>query len=144
MRVAKEYLFYGGIITFDEYLLYGGDITFDEYLFYGGFITFDCHFLTIFTGEPKHRIFDLHASCFWLFTDWSILKVFYELLLYIPFTCFKVLKKGGYWINLGPLLYHFSDIPGDLFYFYLSTKYAWLFNSVLDPWHFGVDPVPDP
>jgi hypothetical protein len=27
----------------------------------------------------------------------------------------KVLKKGGHWINLGPLLYHFSDIPGTVF-----------------------------
>jgi carnosine N-methyltransferase len=23
------------------------------------------------------------------------------------------LKPGGYWINLGPLLYHFSDMPGE-------------------------------
>jgi hypothetical protein len=47
---------------------------------------------------------------------------------------FKVLKKGGYWINLGPLLYHFSDIPGDLFIFirlqvcmaFHLTSYAFL------------------
>ncbi|TPP64439.1 Carnosine N-methyltransferase [Fasciola gigantica] len=24
-----------------------------------------------------------------------------------------ILKPGGYWINFGPLLYHFSDIPGE-------------------------------
>ena len=23
----------------------------------------------------------------------------------------KILKPGGRWINLGPLLYHFADIP---------------------------------
>ena len=23
----------------------------------------------------------------------------------------KILKPGGHWINLGPLLYHFADIP---------------------------------
>jgi len=28
-------------------------------------------------------------------------------------TIHKVLKTGGYWINLGPLLYHFSDMPGE-------------------------------
>jgi len=28
-------------------------------------------------------------------------------------TIHKVLKPGGYWINLGPLLYHFSDMPGE-------------------------------
>lgn len=24
---------------------------------------------------------------------------------------YKILKPGGVWINLGPLLYHFSDMP---------------------------------
>lgn len=23
----------------------------------------------------------------------------------------KILKPGGIWVNLGPLLYHFSDVP---------------------------------
>ena len=26
---------------------------------------------------------------------------------------FQNLKLGGVWINLGPLLYHYSDIPGE-------------------------------
>ena len=26
----------------------------------------------------------------------------------------QILKPGGHWINLGPLLYHYSDIPGEL------------------------------
>ena len=26
----------------------------------------------------------------------------------------QILKPGGHWINLGPLLYHFADIPGEL------------------------------
>uniref|UniRef100_A0A182WLH6 carnosine N-methyltransferase n=1 Tax=Anopheles minimus TaxID=112268 RepID=A0A182WLH6_9DIPT len=25
----------------------------------------------------------------------------------------KILKPGGIWVNLGPLLYHFSDVPGE-------------------------------
>ncbi|KAK7481450.1 hypothetical protein BaRGS_00027301 [Batillaria attramentaria] len=28
-------------------------------------------------------------------------------------TVWKILKPGGYWINLGPLLYHYSDVPGE-------------------------------
>jgi carnosine N-methyltransferase len=28
-------------------------------------------------------------------------------------TIWKILKPGGYWINLGPLLYHFADLPGE-------------------------------
>jgi len=28
-------------------------------------------------------------------------------------TIHRVLKTGGTWINMGPLLYHFSDIPGE-------------------------------
>ena len=27
-------------------------------------------------------------------------------------TIHRVLKTGGIWINLGPLLYHFADMPG--------------------------------
>lgn len=29
-------------------------------------------------------------------------------------TIYKILKPGGYWINLGPLLYHFSDIENEI------------------------------
>lgn len=28
-------------------------------------------------------------------------------------TIYKILKPGGVWVNLGPLLYHFADIPGE-------------------------------
>lgn len=28
-------------------------------------------------------------------------------------TIYKILKPGGIWINLGPLLYHFSDLPNE-------------------------------
>ncbi|XP_054727653.1 carnosine N-methyltransferase isoform X2 [Anastrepha obliqua] len=28
-------------------------------------------------------------------------------------TIFRILKPGGIWVNLGPLLYHFSDIQGE-------------------------------
>ncbi|XP_023930653.1 carnosine N-methyltransferase-like, partial [Lingula anatina] len=29
-------------------------------------------------------------------------------------TIWKILKPGGYWINMGPLLYHFADMPNEL------------------------------
>lgn len=25
----------------------------------------------------------------------------------------KILLTGGHWVNLGPLLYHFADLPGE-------------------------------
>lgn len=28
-------------------------------------------------------------------------------------TIYKILKPGGIWVNLGPLLYHFSDLPNE-------------------------------
>jgi len=29
-------------------------------------------------------------------------------------TIFRTLKTGGIWINIGPLLYHWVDMPGEL------------------------------
>lgn len=28
-------------------------------------------------------------------------------------TTWNILKPGGYWINLGPLLYHHADVPNE-------------------------------
>jgi len=32
----------------------------------------------------------------------------------------QILKPGGYWVNLGPLLYHFADMPGEF-----SIELSW-------------------
>ncbi|KAF7262058.1 hypothetical protein EG68_00708 [Paragonimus skrjabini miyazakii] len=36
----------------------------------------------------------------------------HNILAYLE-TIWRVLKPGGHWVNLGPLLYHFSDLPGE-------------------------------
>ncbi|XP_067123936.1 carnosine N-methyltransferase [Centruroides vittatus] len=48
---------------------------------------------------------DCIATCFFMDTANNIVS-------YIE-TIWNILKPGGYWINLGPLLYHFADIPNE-------------------------------
>lgn len=51
--------------------------------------------------EEDH--WDCLATCFFIDCANNIVQ-FIE-------TIYKILKPGGTWINLGPLLYHFSDMP---------------------------------
>ena len=51
--------------------------------------------------EDNH--WDCIATCFFIDCANNIVQ-FIE-------TIYKILKPGGIWINLGPLLYHFSDMP---------------------------------
>ncbi|GAB6032003.1 hypothetical protein CHUAL_010380 [Chamberlinius hualienensis] len=57
-------------------------------------------FLEIYT-EFDH--WDAVVTCFFLDTANNVVA-------YIE-TIWNILKPGGYWINLGPLLYHYADIP---------------------------------
>ncbi|XP_015522769.1 carnosine N-methyltransferase [Neodiprion pinetum] len=57
-------------------------------------------FLEVYT-EDNH--WDCVATCFFIDCANNVVQ-FIE-------TIYKILKPGGVWINLGPLLYHFSDIP---------------------------------
>lgn len=50
--------------------------------------------------------FDCVATVFFIDTAHCIIS-------YIE-TIYNILKPGGYWINLGPLLYHYSDIPNEV------------------------------
>ncbi|XP_043278824.1 carnosine N-methyltransferase [Venturia canescens] len=50
-----------------------------------------------------HNYWDCVATCFFIDCANNIVQ-FIE-------TIYKILKPGGVWINLGPLLYHFSDMP---------------------------------
>ncbi|CAH8530168.1 unnamed protein product [Schistosoma turkestanicum] len=59
-------------------------------------------FVEIYT-EPN--TWDCIATVFFIDTAHNILN-------YLD-TIWRILKPGGYWINFGPLLYHFSDIPGE-------------------------------
>ncbi|XP_036339294.1 carnosine N-methyltransferase isoform X1 [Rhagoletis pomonella] len=49
--------------------------------------------------------YDCVATCFFIDCANNIVD-FIE-------TIFRILKPGGIWVNLGPLLYHFSDIQGE-------------------------------
>ncbi|XP_043462810.1 carnosine N-methyltransferase isoform X1 [Leptopilina heterotoma] len=51
----------------------------------------------------KDENWDCVATCFFIDCANNIVQ-FIE-------TIYKILKPGGVWINLGPLLYHFSDMP---------------------------------
>ncbi|XP_025991327.1 carnosine N-methyltransferase isoform X2 [Solenopsis invicta] len=59
-------------------------------------------FLEVYT-ESNH--WDCVATCFFIDCANNVVQ-FIE-------TIYKILKPGGVWINLGPLLYHFSDLPNE-------------------------------
>lgn len=45
------------------------------------------------------------VTCFFLDTANNVIE-------YIE-TIYNIMKKGGLWINFGPLLYHYSDMPNE-------------------------------
>lgn len=53
--------------------------------------------------EDNH--WDCIATCFFIDCANNVVQ-FIE-------TIYNILKPGGVWINLGPLLYHFSDLPNE-------------------------------
>ncbi|KAL7633899.1 UNVERIFIED_CONTAM: hypothetical protein RMT77_015860 [Armadillidium vulgare] len=59
-------------------------------------------FLEIYKEEG---VWDCVATCFFIDCANNIVA-FIE-------TIYKILKPGGHWVNLGPLLYHFADLPGE-------------------------------
>lgn len=56
-----------------------------------------------FQVYKKDDNWDCVATCFFIDCANNIVQ-FIEAI-------YKILKPGGVWINLGPLLYHFSDMP---------------------------------
>ncbi|KAL8203279.1 UNVERIFIED_CONTAM: Carnosine N-methyltransferase [Gekko kuhli] len=54
----------------------------------------------------EHNIWDCIATCFFIDTAHNVVD-------YID-TIWKILKPGGIWINLGPLLYHFENLANEL------------------------------
>ncbi|KAG0167589.1 hypothetical protein DFQ28_000839 [Apophysomyces sp. BC1034] len=55
--------------------------------------------------QTNHGAWDVVVTCFFIDTAKNILE-------YMD-VIHKVLKPGGTWINIGPLLYHFEDTPGE-------------------------------
>lgn len=60
------------------------------------------NFTEIYDEESQ---WDCVATCFFIDTANNIVS--YVEIIY------KILKPGGHWINLGPLLYHFADVPNE-------------------------------
>jgi len=58
-------------------------------------------FVEVYSAPEYRGAFDCVATCFFIDTAHNVLEY-----LEIIASC---LKEGGYWINLGPLLYHWAD-----------------------------------
>ncbi|XP_020087276.1 carnosine N-methyltransferase isoform X2 [Ananas comosus] len=61
-------------------------------------------FVEVYNDESQEASWDSVVTCFFLDTAHNIVE-------YIEIIS-KILKDGGVWINLGPLLYHFADSYG--------------------------------
>ncbi|KAL9259652.1 Carnosine N-methyltransferase-like protein [Drosera capensis] len=61
-------------------------------------------FVEVYTDPSQQGFWDAVVTCFFIDTAHNIVE-------YIEII-WKILKDGGVWINLGPLLYHFADAYG--------------------------------
>ncbi|KAI8148881.1 N2227-like protein-domain-containing protein [Fennellomyces sp. T-0311] len=63
-------------------------------------------FVEVYGGdEDQHGAWDVVVTCFFIDTAKNIMA-YLEVI-------HQILKEGGTWINIGPLLYHFEDMPGE-------------------------------
>ncbi|CAG9807078.1 unnamed protein product [Chironomus riparius] len=63
-------------------------------------------FIQVYGQSSQFSEWDCVATCFFIDCANNIVD-FIEII-------YKLLKPGGIWINLGPLLYHFCDMPSEL------------------------------
>ncbi|KAB1220789.1 hypothetical protein CJ030_MR3G027888 [Morella rubra] len=61
-------------------------------------------FVEVYSDPSQEGVWDVVVTCFFIDTAHNIVE-------YIEIIS-RILKDGGVWINLGPLLYHFADIYG--------------------------------
>ncbi|KAK3227336.1 hypothetical protein Dsin_007198 [Dipteronia sinensis] len=61
-------------------------------------------FVEVYNDPSQIGVWDAVVTCFFIDTAHNIVE-------YIEIIS-KILKEGGVWINLGPLLYHFADMYG--------------------------------
>ncbi|KAL1221216.1 hypothetical protein V5N11_011018 [Cardamine amara subsp. amara] len=61
-------------------------------------------FVEVFNESSQAGMWDVVVTCFFIDTAHNVIE-------YIE-TISKILRDGGVWINLGPLLYHFADEHG--------------------------------
>lgn len=60
-------------------------------------------FLEVYNDEAS---FDCIVTCFFIDTAHNVIDYVDKI--------WSLLKEGGYWINLGPLLYHYSKMGGEM------------------------------
>jgi len=64
-------------------------------------------FIDVYGYGPEHEgSWDAVVTCFFIDTAHNIVE-YLEII-------YKILKPGGVWINLGPLLYHYENVPGEI------------------------------
>ncbi|PKI44616.1 hypothetical protein CRG98_034971 [Punica granatum] len=61
-------------------------------------------FVEVYSEPSQLGAWDVVVTCFFIDTAHNIIE-------YIEIIS-RILKDGGVWINLGPLLYHFADMHG--------------------------------
>ncbi|CAN7983936.1 unnamed protein product [Ixodes hexagonus] len=61
------------------------------------------NFIEVYSSQPDQ--WDCVATCFFLDTAPNVV-------VYIE-TIYRALRPGGIWVNLGPLLYHYADLPNE-------------------------------
>ncbi|XP_059451957.1 uncharacterized protein LOC132182667 isoform X2 [Corylus avellana] len=61
-------------------------------------------FVEVYSDPSQVGVWDVVVTCFFIDTAHNIIE-------YIEIIS-KILKDGGVWINMGPLLYHFADMYG--------------------------------
>lgn len=90
----------------------------------------------VYKDQPE--AWDCVATCFFIDTANNIIE-------YIE-VIWEILKPGGVWVNLGPLLYHYSEVQSECsielsydelmhvikkFGFEITVFYFWLTNSLV-------------
>eukprot|EP00727_Mastigamoeba_balamuthi_P010121 m51a1_g5731 hypothetical protein (545) ;mRNA; r:1133463-1136870 len=63
-------------------------------------------FVEVYGASSQESTWDAVVTCFFIDTAHNVLE-YLEIIS-------KLLKPGGVWINLGPLLYHYADMPGEI------------------------------
>ena len=79
-------------------------------------------FLEVYTERNE---WSCVATCFFIDTAHNVIAYIEKI--------YDILKPGGYWINLGPLLYHFADIPGEIS---LELSYEKLKKIIIEDFKF--------
>ncbi|GET92197.1 hypothetical protein, conserved [Leishmania tarentolae] len=63
-------------------------------------------FTEVYAKPHQHKTWSVVATCFFIDTAHNIIE--YLVIIY------NLLAPGGYWVNVGPLLYHFADSADDM------------------------------